>query len=43
MKTNKKQQGQGKSNKQYEDSTRFAWYSVVSMVILLIVISLLLK
>ena len=32
---------QGKSNKQYEDSAKFAWYGVVGMVILLILFSLL--
>ena len=32
---------QGKSNKQYEDSARFAWYGVVGMVIILILVSLL--
>ena len=33
--------GQGKTQKQYEDSTRFAWYGVVGMVVLLILFSLL--
>jgi|TARA_R110001599_G_scaffold144685_1_gene326429 hypothetical protein len=32
---------QGKSNKQYEDSAKFAWYGVVGMVVLLILFSLL--
>ena len=32
---------QGKSNKQYRDSAKFAWYGVVGMVILLILFSLL--
>jgi hypothetical protein len=32
---------QGKTNKQYEDSTRFAWYGVVGMIVLLILFSLL--
>jgi len=33
--------GQGKTQQQYEDSARFAWYGVVGMVILLILFSLL--
>ena len=33
--------GQGKTQKQYEDSAKFAWYGVVGMVILLILFSLL--
>ena len=32
---------QGKSNKQYEDSAKFAWYGVVGMVVLLVLFSLL--
>jgi len=31
---------QGKRPEQYEDSTRFAWYGVVGMMILLILASL---
>ena len=27
---------QGKTNKQYQDSAKFAWYGVVGMIILLI-------
>jgi hypothetical protein len=30
-----KKPGQGKTPQQYEDSSRFAWYSVVGMIILL--------
>ena len=41
MENMNKKIGQGKSPKQYEDSTRFAWYSVVGMIILLILTSLL--
>jgi len=33
--------GQGKTQQQYEDSTRFAWYGVVGMIILLILMTLL--
>ena len=33
--------GQGKTQKQYEDSAKFAWYGIVGMVILLILFSLL--
>jgi len=33
--------GQGKTQKQYEDSARFAWYGVVGMVVLLILFTLL--
>ena len=33
--------GQGKTQKQYEDSAKFAWYGVVGMVILLILFTLL--
>jgi len=36
-----KKPGQGKTNKQYRDSSRFAWYGVVGMIILLILITLL--
>ena len=32
---------QGKSNKQYEDSAKFAWYGVVGMVLLVILLTLL--
>ena len=35
-----KKPGQGKTPQQYEDSSRFAWYSVVGMIILLILMSL---
>ena len=35
-----KKSGQGKTPQQYQDSTRFAWYGVVGMVILLILTSL---
>ena len=41
MENMNKKVGQGKSPKQYEDSTRFAWYGVVGMIILLILASLL--
>jgi len=33
--------GQGKTQKQYTDSTRFAWYGVVGMVLLVILLTLL--
>jgi hypothetical protein len=33
--------GQGKTPQQYTDSTRFAWYGVVGMIIILILASLL--
>jgi len=33
---NKNFPGQGKTQKQYEDSSRFAWYSIIAMIILLI-------
>ena len=33
--------GQGKTQKQYEDSARFAWYGVVGMIIILLLTSLL--
>tara|TARA_R110001592_G_scaffold77266_2_gene232662 strand:- start:314 stop:853 length:540 start_codon:yes stop_codon:yes gene_type:complete len=33
--------GQGKTSQQYQDSTRFAWYGVVGMIIILILASLL--
>jgi len=36
-----KKPGQGKTPQQYTDSTRFAWYGVVGMIILLILASLL--
>ena len=39
--TNKKFPGQGKTPQQYEDSTKFAWYGVVGMIILVILLSLL--
>jgi hypothetical protein len=42
--TNKKRNfkpGQGKTPQQYEDSTKFAWYGVVGMTILVILLSLL--
>ena len=32
---------QGKSNKQYRDSAKFAWYGVVGMVLLVILLTLL--
>ena len=32
---------QGKTQKQYKDSTKFAWYSILCMIILLIVVMLL--
>ena len=41
MENSNKKPGQGKTQQQYEDSSRFAWYSVVCMVILLILASLL--
>ena len=33
--------GQGKTSQQYTDSTRFAWYGVVGMIIILFLTSLL--
>jgi len=33
--------GQGKTPQQYQDSTRLAWYGVLGMVILLILVMLL--
>ena len=36
MENMNKKVGQGKSPKQYEDSSRLAWYSVIGMIILLI-------
>jgi len=41
MENMNKKIGQGKTHHQYEDSSRFAWYSVVGMIILLILTSLL--
>jgi len=32
---------QGKTNKQYQDSAKFAWYGVVGMIILLVFFTLL--
>ena len=42
--TNKKRKfkpGQGKTQQQYTDSTRFAWYGVAGMTLLIILLSLL--
>jgi hypothetical protein len=42
--TNKKRKfkpGQGKTPQQYTDSTRFAWYGVVGMTLLVILLTLL--
>ena len=36
-----KKPGQGKTPQQYRDSSRFAWYGVVGMIILLIILTLL--
>ena len=36
-----KKKRQGKTDKQYRDSSRFAWYGVVGMIILLFLTSLL--
>tara|TARA_B110000238_G_scaffold139219_1_gene150121 strand:+ start:285 stop:476 length:192 start_codon:yes stop_codon:yes gene_type:complete len=36
-----KKPGQGKTPQQYRDSSRFAWYGVVGMIILLFLTSLL--
>jgi len=41
MENSNKNPGQGKTNKQYRDSAMFAWYGVVGMVILLIILTLL--
>ena len=38
---NKKLPGQGKTPQQYTDSTRFAWYGVVGMILLVILLTLL--
>ena len=38
---NKKFPGQGKTPQQYQDSTRFAWYGVLGMVMILILVMLL--
>ena len=38
---NKKFPGQGKTPQQYKDSTRFAWYGVVGMTLLIILLTLL--
>ena len=40
MENSNKNPGQGKTPQQYSDSSRFAWYSVVGMIILLILTSL---
>jgi len=39
--TNKKSPVKGKTPQQYTDSTRFAWYGVVGMTLLVILLSLL--
>jgi len=39
--TNKKLPRRGKTPQQYTDSTRFAWYGVVGMTLLVILLSLL--
>ena len=41
MENSNKKPGQGKTDKQYQDSAMFAWYGVVGMVILLIILTLL--
>jgi len=41
MESMNKKPGQGKTPQQYTDSTRFAWYGVVGMVILLFLSTLL--
>jgi len=41
MENMNKKPGQGKTPQQYHDSSRFAWYGVIGMVILLILASLL--
>ena len=43
MENSNKKPGQGKTDKQYSDSAKFAWYGVVGMIILLILASLLVK
>jgi hypothetical protein len=40
MKTNKKHERQGRTQQQYEDSAKLAWYGVVGMIILLILSTL---
>jgi hypothetical protein len=42
MENSNKKPGQGKTPQQYRDSSQFAWYGVVGMIILLFVASLLL-
>jgi hypothetical protein len=37
---NKKSPGQGKTPQQYTDSTKFAWYGVVGMTLLIILLTL---
>ncbi len=32
--------GQGKTQKQYEDSAKFAWYGVIGMIALVIILTL---
>jgi len=41
MENSNKKPGQGKTPQQYKDSTRFAWYGVVGMIILLFLMTLL--
>jgi len=41
MESMNKKPGQGKTPQQYRDSSRFAWYGVVGMVILLFLSTLL--
>jgi len=41
MENSNKKQKQGKTPQQYQDSSLFAWYGIVGMVILLILMSLL--
>ena len=41
MENTNKKIGQGKTPQQYQDSTKFAWYGVVGMIILVILLSLL--
>jgi len=40
MENSNKKPGQGKTPQQYRDSSRFAWYGVVGMIILFLLISL---
>jgi len=40
MENSNRKPGQGKTPQQYKDSSRFAWYSIIGMIILLTLVSL---